>query len=220
MVTVSHIVKDKIKESSFLRECFIKDIVSYTNLAADLHPLVEKELGKKVNVSAILMALRREADKIREKGIKKIPKNFFRDITVKTNVIDICLRKTEDIFRKIRELHKEIDYEQGEFINIIDGDNELVIVTNENCMARINKKFLKNEIKSKETSLVSINLRFKGDFLHTPGIIYSVLRELAWYDINIYELISTNLELNIILNKKDFIKAYNLLSQMFEKQDE
>lgn len=216
MVTISHLVKKSINESTFLQECIIKDIVSYTNLAADIQPFIEQELGTKVKTSAIIMALRRHAEELKERGLREISKNLLKDMIIKTNVIDICLEKTENTLTKIKELHEKINYEYGEFINIINGDNELVIVTNESCIDRVNKIFTKTEIKTIEKSIVSINLKFKGDFLHTPGVIYSVLRELAWFDINIYEIISTNLELNLIIHKKDFTKAYNIISKLFE----
>lgn len=218
MVTISHIVKKKIDESSFLQECIIKDIVSYGNLAANLQPLIEQELGKKVKTSAVMMAIRRYSSSIQEKGLKKLPKDLVRDISIKTNVLDICIKKNDETFRKIRDFHRSIDREKGEFVNIIEGDNEIVLVTNESCLPRLEKLFDKKNVKSKEKSLLSISIKFQGDFLHTPGVIYSVLRELSWYDINIYEVISTNQELNLILHKNDFTRAYTLLTKTFDNE--
>ena len=218
MVTIAHIVKKKINESHFIQECIIKDIVSYAGLAESLQPLVEQELGEKVKTTAIMMAIRRHSAYLQEKGLKRVPKELLRNLVSKTNVMDICIRKNEENYVKIRDFHKLVDREKGEFVNIIEGDNEIVIVTNESCLGRINNIFNAKEIKSKEMSLVSISLKFQGDFLHTPGVIYSVLRELAWHDINIYEVISTNQELNLILGKKDFTKAYTLLTGIFENE--
>jgi len=67
---------------------------------------------------------------------------------------------------------------------------------------------------NKETGLVALSIGFKGDFFHTPGVIFTVVRRLAWDDINIYEIISTMTELTLILHKKDSMRAYESLQDV------
>ena len=55
------------------------------------------------------------------------------------------------------------------------------------------------------------------DFLHTPGIIFNAVRKLAWDNINIFEIVSTMTELTFILNKKDSMKAYEVLQELVSK---
>ena len=59
MVTVSHLVKKYVSENTFLLEAMGKELISHGNLAEQLKPEIEQELGKKVKESAIVMALRR-----------------------------------------------------------------------------------------------------------------------------------------------------------------
>ena len=77
-------------------------------------------------------------------------------------------------------------------------------------------KFLSGEkIFNKEQGLVALTIVFTSDdFLHTPGIIFNAVRKLAWDNINIYEIVSTMTELTFILNKKDSMKAYDVLQEM------
>ena len=79
-------------------------------------------------------------------------------------------------------------------------------------------KFLKDEkILTKESNLVALTMRFSDDFIHTPGVIFTTIRQLAWENINIFEIVSTLSELTLILRKKDSIKAYDALQRLVEK---
>ena len=68
-----------------------------------------------------------------------------------------------------------------------------------------------------EKQLVFLTLTFSKDFLYTPGVIFNVVRRIAWENINIYEIASTNTELTFILHKKDAIKGYKVLEKLVEK---
>ena len=57
-------VKKLVSENTFLLEAISKDLISYGNLAEQLKPEIEKELGKKVKEAAIVMALRRYAEEL------------------------------------------------------------------------------------------------------------------------------------------------------------
>ena len=72
------------------------------------------------------------------------------------------------------------------------GNNEVSIAINEKHKDKI-IKFLKGErILQKEFNLVALTIIFSKDFIHTPGIIFQVVRKLAWENINIFEIISEN----------------------------
>jgi aspartokinase len=45
-------------------------------------------------------------------------------------------------------------------------------------------------------------------------MIYLVTRNLAWNNINIVELFSAYSELSIVIDKKDSVKAYEVLQEM------
>jgi len=65
-----------------------------------------------------------------------------------------------------------------------------------------------------EKDLVSVSMSFPKDFLYTPGVLYRVVKELEWENINIFEIVSTLTELTFIVNKKDAMKSYGVLSQL------
>ena len=63
MVTISHVVKSILNRQIFLQEALNNEIVSFNKLAKYLKPTIETELGKTVKHSAIVMAIRRHAEK-------------------------------------------------------------------------------------------------------------------------------------------------------------
>ncbi len=218
MVTASHLVKKIVSENSFLMEAMSKELISYGNLADQLKPEIEKELGKKVKETAIIMALRRYADELQsfDKKIKKF--RFQGEILMRTNIMDFNVVKSGSLLNKIKNLYTLADFGRGDTLNIILGNNEVSIVTNEKYKEKLSN-FLKGEkILDKKFDLVALTIAFEGkDFLITPGTIFTAIRKLAWEQINIFEIVSTMTELTFILGKDDSMKAYNVLQGLVGK---
>lgn len=218
IVTISHLVKKSVSENSFLLEALSKELISYGNLAEQLRPELETELGKKVKESAIVMALRRYSEELQTFD-KKITKfKFNGEIIMRTNIMDFNVVKSQTLLGKIKNLYSLVNFESGDSLNIILGNNEISIVINEKYKEKLSN-FLKGEkIINKESGLVSLTIKFNSkDFLTTPGVIFTAIRKLAWENINIYELVSTMTELTFILSKKDSMRAYDVLHELFGK---
>lgn len=217
MVTVSHLVKKLLENKPFLLEGLGRGIISHGNLADELKPKIEKELGKKVKDAAIIMALRRYSEELSEKATSNKKFNFKGEIMMKTNICDFNVIKTPSLLNKIKSLYNLVDLERGDSLNIIVGNNEVSIVTNEKHKNKV-IRFLKGEkIVNKEFDLVALTIIFPGDFLHTPGIVFQSVRRLAWENINIFEIISTLTELTFIISKENSMKAYEVLQELVEE---
>ncbi len=217
MVTISHVVEKMVNERPLLFQALEQDIISFANLAEKLKPEIEKELSKEIKHSAVVMALRRYSDKIQGKSV--IPKfDFHSEIVMKTNLCDIAVQKTPVSLTKLQRIYKLADYSKGDILNIIQGNYEISIVTNVKHLPKIKEELKGEKIIKIEKNLVALSLHFSDKFLYTPGIIATVVRKLAWEDINIYELISTFTELTFIISEKDVTKGYNALKGLVSKK--
>lgn len=217
MVTIAHIVKKYVDELPFLQEAMSKEIISYGNLADELLPKIEKELGKKVKPAAIVMALRRYAESLKIKE-KKYKFDFSSDIITKTNIVDIAVVKSPKFFTDLSKLYKLVNFDRGDVLNIIHGNNEVAIITNSKYKNKI-LNFLKNEkIINLQEDLISISLSYSEKFFYTPGVLFNAIRRLVWNNINIYEVISTYTELIFIIHKNDFNRAYSSLLELIEQK--
>ncbi|MBI2653850.1 hypothetical protein HYX02_03495 [Candidatus Woesearchaeota archaeon] len=215
MVTISHIVKKIVSEQAFVEEALGKGIISYGGLAEEMLPRIEKELNKKIKLAAVVMALRRHAEEI--SGHKKRIKSFDYEgeILMKTNICDFCVVKTPALLAKLKIIHTLVNFERGDTLNVIIGNNEVSIVINEKYKDKLAKFLAGERILSKEFGLVALTIIFTADdFLHTPGVVFNVIRKLAWENINIYEIVSTMTEITFIMNKKDSMKAYEVLQEL------
>ncbi len=218
MVTVSHVVKKIVSQQPFVEEALGRGIISIANISEELLPEIEKELGKKVKQAAVVMALRRHSEEISEQRKKFKSFDYTGEILMKTNISDFTFVKSPSLLAKLRTIYNLVNFERGDTLNIILGNNEVSIITNEKHIQKLTQFLSGEKIINKEKDLVSLTIVFtKDDFAHTPGIIFNAVRKLAWDNINIYEIVSTMTELTFILHKKDSMKAYEVLQEMVSK---
>ena len=217
MVTVSHIVKKIVSGQPFVEEGLANGIISIANLAEQIQPKIEQELSKKIKLPAVVMALRRYADEISWHRKKTAKFDYTGEILMKTNICDFTVVKSTSLMAKLKTIHNLVNFERGDTLNVILGNNEVSIIINEKYMEKLVRFLSGEKTLNKEDNLVALTIIFTGDFVHTPGVIFNAVRKLAWESINIYEIISTMTELTFILNKKDSMKAYELLQEMVSK---
>lgn len=215
MVTVSHIVQKLVNDRVYIQESMDKDIISYASLAKQLQPEIEEELRKPVKKHAIEMALRRYSDQLKQKH-KIVSFDYSSDVMMKTKICDIAVVRSPSLLLKLRKLYDIVDFEKGDILNVIQGSSEVSIVTNERYKNKL-LEFLKDEkILITEDNLISLTMTFSKDFFYTPGVIFNIIRNVAWENINIYEIVSTNTELTFILHKKDAMKGYKALEKLIQ----
>ena len=218
MVTISHISKKIVSGQPFVEEGLAGGIISIANLAEQILPKIEQELGKKIKHAAVVMALRRYADEIAEHRRKTSRFDFTGEILMKTNICDFSVIKSPNLLVKLKTIYNLVNFERGDTLNVILGNNEVSIIINEKYMQKLTKSLAGEKILNKEHDLVALTIIFTvDDFTHTPGVIFNAVRKLAWENINIYEIVSTMTELTFILGKKDSMKAYNVLQEMVGK---
>ena len=214
--TVSQEVKDIIAKSPFLSEMLIRDIVSYSNLANEIRPRVEERLGKSVNPPAVVMALRRHAEELREE-VQKRPKMKMRyELSMKTNIFDVNLQRNDESMRILNRLYENVQLEKGDFLNVSLGTFEMSISISDKY-TNILKDLIKEETVLNEfTDLVAINIAFSDNFVETPGLVYMAVRKLAFENINVIEIVSTMNVLTFVVERTQSMKAYEVLQTFLE----
>jgi hypothetical protein len=213
MVTISNVVQDILNKNVFFQEAINQDIVSYNKIAKNIKSDIEKEFGTSVKHNAIVMALRRYSEKIDKKRIKP-SLNYFTETLIKTDVCLIILEESPDALNKIQDLYNNIIFKQGKIFNIVQGNYELGIITNQSNKKNIIDAFGRENISRVVEDLVVISLMYSKDYLFTPGVLYNVLRFLTWENINIFNITLTPQELGIVISRKDTMRCYNTLEKL------
>ena len=217
MVTVSHVVKNVLRRQVLLQEAINHGIVSYNKLAKNLKPQIEQELGKSVKHSAIVMALRRNAGKIKKSTDE--PSFSYSIETIKTDISYIVFAESPTLLSKLEKLYSVIDFKKGGILNIIQGNYEAAIITNSKYKDKVLDILYKEEVLEDVDDLVSISLTYSKNFLFQPGILYDISRFLAWENINAIDIVLTKTELSLIIGKKDLMRCYRSLGKFAENRE-
>lgn len=221
MVTVSAVVKNLVNEKPLLQEGLRQGIINFAALAERIKLQVEQQLGRKINEAAIIMALRRHSEALQANDVKSIRFEAGTQLTLKTNLAYFSVKRSEQLLRKLEELYKSFDYEAGDTFNIIHGNYEVSIITNEKREKKVAAAISElgpGQITTKERNLVSVSMSLDKDFPYTPGVLFAVTRKLYWDDINIFEIVSAATELTLIFQKRDAMRAYAALQELIEEQ--
>ena len=214
MVTIAQVVKKMVNERPMLQESMRQGLISFAALAEKFKEPVESELGMQVKESAIMMALRRYSEALEKLPEKKIISMFSPDIVMRTGMVDIVVAKSDSLASKLERLYAIVDFSRGDVLNLVHGNYEVNIITNEKKMDAVLKVLAAEKILMKEKNLVAITMSISKEHVYTPGTIFAAVRKLAWDNVNLFEIISTRTELVFIVNSKDAVRAYNSLQEM------
>ncbi len=214
MVTISQAVKEILDQRVFLREVIDRNIASYNLLAKHITPEIESKVDKSVKHSAIVMALRRQSEKIKQ-TTKKPTFSYFIE-TIKTDICYVVFEESPTLLKKIHSLYPTINFKKGGVLNIIQGNFEVSIITNAKYKEDLLDLLYEEKILDEVNDLVSISLTFSNNFLFTPGVLYDVLRFVAWENINVIDIILTLTEISLIIDKKDLMRCYRTVGRFAE----
>lgn len=220
MVTVAHVVAKMVREQPYLEDAMDKDIISHAKLADHIQPKVEKELGRKVKHGAVVMALTRFSEKVRETGFRKSALRRLNEVEtiIRSDIIEMTISKSPSSFDAIRRLYSVVDFESGDILNVIQGNHEITVVTSRRYLKRFEHELRKERVIKKIRNLSSLSIKFPPELVETPGFFSLVARELSWNGINIVEMVSTLTELTLVIKDEQITKAYGVLQEAFRRE--
>jgi len=217
MITIPEIVEKIIKKSSFLEEGLSKKIINLSALSRIIKPEIEKELYKKVENGAIIMALKRLSNNLDHKrNIKKIFTNA-PDIIVRSNLIEYTLANSSSLIPKHQKLWEIINRQKEFFSTITEGVFETTLIVSLELESSIKKIYQDEKVIFKVNNLSSITIRLPKENIGLSGVYYFILKPLAWEGINILEVVSTTHEITLIFGEKDIDRAFLNLKNLFNK---
>src|SRR5260221_13121154 len=105
------------------------------------------------------------------------------------------------------------------FFTITEGISETGIIVSRDLEKEV-KEILKGEdILTELSNLSALTIRMPKENVSTPGVYYFFLKSLAWEGVNIIEIISTPLEVTLILQANDIHRAFEILKSLFTQQE-
>ena len=213
-MSISRQVEDVVRRRPFLEEGLAQGILNYSKMAE----IIKKEIttgvdNRQITVASITMALSRLAKKIQAKNSNRVSSNLERnDITVRSDLFEITVKKNEAIIRNLRRLYDIVDLASGAFLTVTHGMTEITIISNSRFLDPLFLLFQDNLVTEPIIDLSSISLKIPVEAVEAIGLFYVVTKSMAWENIPIIEMVSTLTELTLILHRDDIPRAFIILS--------
>jgi len=216
MKTIQETVETIINKTPFIEEAMHDKLINVSSLARAIKPEVEKTLGKKVKAGAIMMSINRISP-INVLRIKKNIKSFslnLGDFIVRSDLLDFTFKNTITLHKQISILFSKTGNNRESFFTVSQGIFETNIVISKNLKPEIEKLFSKEKIVSSIEKLASITIKLPKKNVEQSGIYYFILKQLAWANIPLQEIISTTNEITLVVKEEDINKTFSILIEL------
>ncbi len=201
-MSVQKDIEKVVKNNFVFTEIILRDIVNYRKLAK----LLQKDYGIDASIETIAIALQRLKRKLNTKI--KFKEQELYEVNIRNNIVILSVKKNNETKKRITRMQSE-DY----FFSYMESKKYYEIICNKLSYENV-KKVFNEHLLYLEQDLSLITIRFSERILKTPGILATILRDLAFNNINVFLIYTTHKEINIVIKEKDSTLAYALITQI------
>ena len=216
MKTIQEAVEITIRKTPFIEEALHEKLINVSSLARDILPEVTKLLKKEVKVGAVMMAINRlsPVSELRiRKNVKKLAINLG-DVIVRSDLCDFTFKNTPSLIKRVAEILNKASDSNDNFITVSQGIFETNIVTSRNLQEVVEEIFQKEVLINNVKDLASITIKLPKENLELSGIYYFILKQFAWANIAVQEVISTTHEMTIVVKEEDINETFAILMDL------
>ena len=211
-------VRAYMASQPFLSEALMDGIINYTGLARKIQPELQSALGREVNQGAIVMALKRMAPDYYfqvSKGIKGLLKKLG-DFTVRSNMVVLTYRNSPTLLSRQKNVLNEVAKYPSSFYSFNQGIYESTIVASGFLDSALSDLLNGEELIQKKEHLASLSIILPKENVEISGLYYFIFKQLAWEDINVFEVISTTNEFTVVVAEAEVEKSFRVLRGLKE----
>lgn len=213
MKTVQEAVEEIIGQTPFIEEALHDKLINVSSLARDIQTQVEQKLGKEVKTGAIMMAINRVSP-LQVLKIRKNIKSFsldLKDFIVRSDLLDYTFKNTSSLQKRIAKLYGNIESNSESFFTVSQGIFETNIVISANINEELKKHLNEEELIHSIDKLASITIKLPKSNLEQSGVYYFILKQFAWANIPVQEIISTTHEITLVVKETDITRSFSIL---------
>jgi aspartokinase len=212
MKTVHDVLQRLVIASPLLEEGLASGIINLSALARQLRPKVNEILLRDVSEAALVMALRRLVPELqRSTGDMAQTKKMIRDLTVRSNLSEFTFQRSETLLEKQAMLLAEVGSRPDLFVTFAQGAVEMTTIVDGELASIVEGAFANERCLKRLDSLAAVSVRLAPENVETPGVYYSILKQLAFNGINVIEVVSTTTEIIILLEQNLVDRAFSIL---------
>lgn len=216
MKTIQDVVESTIRKTPFIEEALNEKLINVSSLARVILPEVSKSLKKEVKIGAVMMAINRlsPASELRiRRNIKKLALDLG-DVIVRSDLCDFTFKNTPSLLKEIAKILSKSADSNDYFLTISQGIFETNIVTSKNLQPFVEAIFEKETVIHNVTNLASITIKLPKENLEQSGVYYFILKQFAWANIAVQEVISTTHEMTIVVKEEDVNETFSILMDL------
>jgi hypothetical protein len=216
MKTIQEAVEITIRKTPFSEEALNEKLINVSSLARIVLPEVSKLLKKEVKVGAVMMAINRlsPANELRiRKNIKKLALDLG-DVIVRSDLCDFTFKNTSSLLKEIAKILSKSADSNDYFLTVSQGIFETNIVTSKNLQPFVEEIFKKETLINNVSDLASITIKLPKENLEQSGVYYFILKQFAWANIAVQEVISTTHEMTVVVKEEDVNETFAILMDL------
>lgn len=217
MVTIQELVNEELRKSPTIVDMLQQELANINAVATKIQPSIEKNYGKKAEVPAVGMAIRRFMEVFSDKPIFKwtFPKDI--EISTKSKIYEVAIEKTPDIEKILSYLYAHIKRYKGEFLSVVEGTYEIVIFTNQTNKKHVLEAIKNQKITSELDNLAYVTVNWAKVTKDIPGIYYRITRELALKNISIQSMHTIGAEMMMLFKEDALMEAYTTIGKLLSE---
>jgi len=216
MKTIQEAVESTIRKTPFIEEALNEKLINVSSLARVILPEVSALLKREIKIGAVMMAINRlsPANELRvRKNIKKLSLNLG-DVIVRSDLCDFTFKNTPSLLKEMAKLLSKASNSNDYFLTVSQGIFESNIVTSINLQPHVEEIFQKEILIHSVVNLASITIKLPKENLEQSGVYYFILKQFAWANIAVQEVISTTHEMTIIVKEEDINETFAILMDL------
>ena len=202
-LSINRIVKNIVTNDIFLATSLNKGYVILSAVARDLIPVIEAKLGEKVNIEAIISALKRNRGVSRRSDGKVFNVLSETSVHLLTSIAKIVIpvKRNEKVFRDV------VDLNLSGALYISTGSEYTTLIVENRNLPEISDA-LRRGVIDKRMDLAVIIIKAPVSLLETPGFLMSLYSKLAFTGINIEETTNSYTDAIIVVKESDASEAF------------
>jgi hypothetical protein len=214
MITIAAEVAEYVRNTPFLEEALARGIINMSALAREMRPRLRAATGRNVSPAAILMALKRMSPAlVKRLGARPAGLKHAGDLIVRSNLVEYTFRRSDSLWEKQKRLLHRIERDREAFLTYTQGVYEVMLIASAGIEKAVLEIFAREELISHWKNLSAVIIRLTPRTAHVPGVYYAILKQLAWGNLNVIDVVSTSTEFTILLEKRQVEDAFSILKR-------
>jgi hypothetical protein len=205
---VSKKVREALESDVYVKQAMRLGIANCSAIAKKLSESID---GSEDALKMAVLRFSREVERGYEEGHKGVDEVL--GATKITLLSNICVL----VFERSSQAQKAIDAisaQNGEIFSVLVSSKEIIVVTNDEFEAKVVSGAGKDSLLRKTSGLCMLRLTSPESIETVPGVVSHIIGSIAEHGINIAELYSCYTDTNLVVGRKDALKAFELLEKM------